>query len=181
MGKKSRFVILIVIIIAQILVPVGMTSYKSITNEQTCQKGETFKFYLNYIVYNDGSIKFEVAQPYPWGAKYVSLKTDENGYAEFELLVEKPEGDNYIKNPGRYSFVFPVDEIETRKYENIRGSIRFYSMADYGYLNNEYYFEEAYLEAYVYKGNVVPACIYVDGMPLDEQLEQINNNLSQVR
>lgn len=182
MRKKLRLIILIVIIIAQICVPVGMVVHKNVSIISAREKGEKYKFNLKSVTYSDGYVDFSVDYPYVSGGNYAALEKDENGYAVFTMLVNKPKENNYIKSGYYGGFSFPVTGIETEKFKNITDRIWLCSWNDLGDIysaeDDWVCYNESYLEGYVYKGTVVADSVYIDGVEIDEFLKELNNNLA---
>lgn len=182
MKNKLRIIILVVVIVLQILLPVGMIIYENVTSGYTTEKGEIFRFRLERVTCSEYSIIFSVENPTVWGVKYAVLENDQDGFAVMTGSNKKPSGNNYIKSKSK-RFDFPVNTIETDEFKGKLKMITLYSSRVYSDLEKadldgwrEMFFKEAYVEAYVYKGEVVPIAVYVEGLPLKEFV--VNQNLS---
>lgn len=177
MKNRSKTAILIAVIIFQVLLPVLMITYDDITENYTSDKGEIFRFRLEQIVCTEYEVKFSVENNSVWGVRYAIVENDSEGFAVMTRSKGRPACVNYVESKGD-SFYFPVSSIKTDIFE---GKLKMLTMYD-----EEWYvesgldgwketsFEDAYLEAYVYKGDVVPIAVYVEGMPLEEFVAELN-------
>ena len=178
MKNRSKLVILVTLIIFQILLPVAMITYDDISDRYTTEKGEIYRFPLEQIVCTENDVRFSVRNTSVWSVKYAVVENDADGMAVMTRSKSKPAGVNYIESKGKsFYFDFPVDKIETDAFSG-KQMLTLYDEEWYvesglkGF--NEACFDEAYLEAYVYKGDVVPVAIYVEGVPLEEFVKRTN-------
>ena len=178
MRKKLPYIFLAIVIFIQICVPVGMITYHKIDSNLAEAKGEKFRFVIDRLSYShEGKLYFVInsRSEWKWEDKYAEIEVAEDGFVNLILTDNKPEGNYYITSSSEYNFEFPIDEIDTEYYENI------YSMELHRYYDyNEFgYYDEAYLEAYVYKGRVGAPEIYIDGMEADEYLAILDEKIRQ--
>lgn len=188
MRKKLPFVILAIIMFAQICVPVGLITYQKIDSNLAEAKGEKFRFYIDNLSYhpgpNNGILFFAVEERTPWelGCIYADIEVDEEGFAILNYSEKKPKGNYYIKSSEHKDFYFPIDEVKTNSYEHLY-EMHFNKKYSDFYVSvpgiEKFYYEEAYLEAYVYKGRVGAPKVYIDGMEADEFLSLLNQNIQE--
>lgn len=193
MRKKLPFIILSVIMFIQICVPVGLITYQKIDSNLAEAKGEKFRFHIDNLSYhpgpNNGILFFAVEErtPWKWGCIYTDIEVDEDGYVILNYSEKKPKGDYYIKSSEHKDFYFPIDEVKTNSYEHLY-EMHFNKKYSDIYVSTpgiyvstpgieDFYYEEAYLEAYVYKGRVGAPKVYIDGMEADEFLSDLNESI----
>lgn len=183
MRKKLPFLILSIIIFIQICVPVGLITYHKIDSNLAEAKGEKFRFYIDNLSYHPGSdngilfFAVEERTPWEWDRIYADIEVDEEGYAILNYSEKKPKGDYYIKSSEHKDFYFPITSVITKTYDHLYVMTFNKNYSDY-YTPFGYY-NEAYLEAYVYKGRVGALKVYIDGMEADEFLSNLNESIKQ--
>lgn len=183
MRKKLPFIILAIIMLVQICVPVGLITYHKIDSNLAEAKGEKFRFDIGYLsYYSNGLLFFDVEErtPWEWGCIYAEIEVAEDGYVTLNYSEMKPKGNYYIKSSEHKDFYFPITEIKTDSFEHLYDITFNKKYSDYfssitGVEN--FYFKEAYLEAYVYKGRVGAPKIYIDGIEANEYLSMLNENI----
>ena len=178
MRKKLPYIFLAIVIFIQICVPVGMIVYQKIDSNLARAKGEKFMFVIDRLSYShDGKLHFDINRrsEWKWEDAFAEIEVAEDGFANLILTDDKPKSKYYIKSSSPYTFEFPIDEIDTDAYENIYSMElnKYYDYNEFGYYN------EAYLEAYVYKGRVDAVKIYIDGMEADEYLKKLDEKIRQ--
>ena len=183
MRKKLPYIFLAIIIFIQICVPVGMITYQKIDRNLAEAKGEKFRFYIDNLSYhpgpNNGILFFAVEErtPWEWGCIYTDIEVDEDGYVILNYSEKKPKGNYYIRSSEHKDFYFPITSVITATYDHLYDMTFNKNYSDY-YTPFGYY-NEAYLEAYVYKGRVGAPKVYIDGMEADEYLSMLNEKIKQ--
>ena len=189
MRKKLPYIFLAIIIFIQICVPVGMITYHKIDSNLAEAKGEKFRIDISHLTYHSNGILFfdvEARNPWKWGCIYAEIEVAEDGYVTLNYSEKKPKGNYYIKSSEHKDFYFPLTEIKTDSYDHLYDITFNKKYSDYFSSINgveNFYFKEAYLEAYVYKGRVGAPKVYIDGVEadkylaiLDEEIKQQNQN-----
>ena len=180
MRKKLPLILLCVLIFIQICVPVGMIIYNRIDSTLPETKGEKFRFHVENIFYIDGHVYFNTKEYQHSSAKtiYAEVNVDDDGYADLYLEKKRPDGDFYVKSRYKDSFSFPIPYVITKDYPFIgeRNFSKNY-WDTYTPTGVDSYYTEAYLEAYVYKGRVGNAVLYIDGLEAEEYFENLNAKL----
>lgn len=186
MRKKLPFLILSIIIFIQICVPVGLITYHKIDSNLAEAKGEKFRFYIDNLSYlpgpNNGILWFSVEErtPWEWGCIYTDIEVDEDGYVILNYSEKKPKDNYYIKSSEHKDFYFPITSVITETYDHLY-DMHFNKKYSDIYVSTpgieNFYYEEAYLEAYVYKGRVGAPKVYIDGMEADEFLSHLNESI----
>ena len=178
MRKKLPIILLCVLIFIQICVPAGMIVYNTIDTNIAQAKGEKFRFRVDNIsCWRDGYIHFSVSSITwnPGKAIYADIEVDADGYAHLNLTETKPLHNNYVKSSAKDSFYFPVDYVRTKEYPNIDYMLFYQNYSDtYTPTGIDHYYNEAYLEAYVYKGRVGNLILYIDGLEAEEYFSNLN-------
>ncbi len=179
MRKKSGLIILILVMVIQLCVPIGMVAFEVIENNTIIKNGLCVKLELESFSYSNGKLHFDLPSDYEWGTKYAQLvHNGTTGYYEIQSTKGKPEGDFYIKSDDFDYFEFPINSIEVSKYENLDYVHFVKENEDDDWwdklLHNQ--FRRAYLEAYVYKGKVIPVAVFIDGVDADTYLERLNED-----
>jgi hypothetical protein len=182
----------------QLCVPAGMIGFNHAYKALAERYGSLCKFPVSTVVYTgdyggevEPSLSFDIAMPgnssdYDFftetgeleSAKpYAVISTGSDGFAVMSLTEERPDTDTYVKSiENLYSFEFPANTMEI-KGPTYKNSVSFaqgdaeYSRRFWGPLL--YLFDEAYLEAYVYKGRVYVKEIYVDGVAIESKLAEV--------
>ena len=185
MRKKLPLILLCVLIFIQICVPVGMLTYHTIDTNIAEAKGEKFRFRVDNIsCWRDGYIHFSVSSIIwnPGKAVYGNIIVDEEGYATLDITETKPEHNNYVKSSAKDSFYFPVDYVRTKEYPNIDYMLFYQNYSDtYTPTGIDHYYNEAYLEAYVYKGRVGNLILYIDGLEAEEYFSNLNTKIGLIQ
>ena len=180
MRKKLPYILLTIVLFIQICVPVGMIVYQKIDSNLAEAKGEKFRFALSHLSYsNQGKLSFVVdtKSERKMERLYAEIEVSDDGFVKLNLTDNKPENNHYIKSASEYKFKFPINEIDTGYYDNVYSMIFYNTNSDYDYNPTIGYCKEAYLEAYVYKGRVDGAKIYIDGLAAEEYLSILNDKL----
>lgn len=178
MRKKSGFIILISIIVLQLCVPVGMIAYKTAETNSIIENGELVKIKISSMTYTEGLVEFDIITYNDWGMYYAEIQKSDTVYAELVLTDIEPKGDIYIKSNDKYEFDFPVQQIKTEDFSNLEYIYFIEKTGNESWLDKAIAFHElynfAYLEAYVYKGKVVPVGIYINGIDINTYLSRMN-------
>lgn len=175
MRNKKGIIILIAVMFIQLLIPVGMIAYRNNEKDTALETGEKYLFRIEYLYYMDGCITFDIKNAYKIDTRYAAVEKGEDGYAVITASKSRPKGENYIRSSVDTDFSFPEYIINTETYENLdfvqftNGTV---SVNYETYLNS---YENIYLEAYVYKGEVSVNEIYIDGEKIEDVLEELNN------
>ena len=178
MRKKSGFIILIIVIVLQLCVPAGMIAYKTAETNAITENGELVKIKISSMTYTEGVVEFDIITYDDWGNFYAEIQETDTIYAKLVLRETKPEGDFYIKSNDKYEFDFPVRKIKTEDFSNLEYIYFIEKTGNESWWDKIIAFHElydyAYLEAYVYKGKVVPVAVYVNGVEINTYLSRLN-------
>lgn len=185
MRKKLPFILLSVLIFIQICVPVGMIVYNRIDSTLAETKGEKFRFRVENIIYDNGGYVHFNTKEYNHTSDitiYAEVKVDDNGYADLYLTKKRPDSDYYVKSQYKDGFYFPVPFVITKDYPFI-GHRDFYKNHSDTYTPTgvDNYYNEAYIEAYVYKGRVGKLVLYIDGLEAEEYFANLNAKLESLQ
>lgn len=196
MRKKMVTIILAVTIIIQIAVPMGMLIHKSTEISQIKKHGQfhTFSAYLPHYYRGDFTIRLEIFGP---TKQYVTINQDANGTEYYEHSDEKPSTPVYIDRYSEgyetkdFSISFPEVYIRTEEYENL-SYIDFQKKmsfdtdsedsADKVVIDDEgstfanvVFYNEATVDAYIWKGKIYIEEVYIDSVDIKTVLEGLNN------
>lgn len=181
MRKKSGLIALILVILFQLCIPTGMVVWEVTENNRIVKNGLCVKLELESFSYSNGKLHLDTP-PLPddgWNMQYAELVHNAaTGYYELQLISNKPTHDFYIKSSQKTYFEFPANKIKVDKFENLDYLLFFKENEDDDWVDKLLYnqFKRAYLEAYVYKGKVIPVAVYIDGKEADEYLNRLNEN-----
>ena len=185
MRKKLQFILLSILIFIQICVPVGMITYNAIDSNIAEAMGEKFRFRVDNIrCLNDGYIHFSVSSIIwnPGKTIYADTEVDADGYVTLNLTEIRPEHNNYVKSSDRDVFYFPIDYVRTKEYPNIDYFQLYKNYSDtYTPTGIDHYYNEAYLEAYVYKGRIGKLVLYIDGLEAEEYFSNLNAKIGLIQ
>ncbi len=184
MRKKILSILLTVTIIIQIAIPLGMLIYKAVEINLIKTQGEfhTFSGYSPRYYNGRLTVSLHVFGP---NKQYVTIATDPDGIKYYEHSEEKPGTPFYIDRYAGYYATndfgvnFPEVYLVTENYDNI-SSIYFNKILSFNSYTEEppedvAYYEEATIDAYIYKGKIYVTEIYIDGIESATFLEQYNN------
>ncbi len=178
MRKKSGFIMLIIIIVLQLCVPVGMIVYKTAETNAITENGELVKFKISSMTYSKGAVEIDIITYNDWGNYYAEIEKTDTGYADLVLTDVKPEGDIYVKSNDKYEFDFPVHQIKTENFSKLEYVYLIQKTGNEDWwdkiIANHELYSSAYLEAYVYKGKVVPVGVYINGIDINIYLSRLN-------
>lgn len=160
MRKKILTIVLALTIVLQILTPVGMIAYGNKAKEELLSKGIDYKVRVSGVNISDGYVTFwsDDICCYSY-KKYIIIGTSDDGYAEvIDFSDSKPDCDNYIR------FSEQNRELLSRYKVDEKTNIPNYYIAT----------AEAYATIKVYKGDAVVTGVFVDGVPVEDYIENIS-------
>ncbi len=168
--KKLILSALVILILAQILVPVYMIANKY----DTLRSGIEYKFRVEpvdpydafrgrYLVISLTDINRASINGKGGAKKYAVIKNNADGFADIDSFSDqKPDGVDFVKGKIQYgSFRLPID----RYYMDEKLAPK----AETIYRENR---QEAYVTVRVKNGNVVVSGLFINGIAIEEYVKQ---------
>lgn len=158
MRKKILTIVLALTIVLQILTPVGMIAYGNKAKEELLSKGIDYKVRVSGVNISDGYVTFWADDICCYSyKKFIIIGISDDGYAEMiDLTDSKPDCDNYIRSSEQNQKLLSRYKIDEKK--------------DIPYIASK----EAYATIKVYKGDVAVTGVFVDGVSVEEYIENIS-------
>lgn len=183
--KKWRIPILVLVLLVQLLAPVGLITYHRQLNRNIETKGEIYRIAVSITRVCDGNLYYDLVDSfimhYDTSTVYFILDTDENGITHLSnSLSEKPPADMpYIRCVNQNTFPFfcnyPIEDTSL-DYSGVKINLNRLDLYSPELIAQQLAVaqKEWYLELSVYKGIYTVRGIFDEnGVPCEEILRQV--------
>lgn len=178
MNKKVPLYIMIALIVIQFCIPLSFVLYNSFEALSIDKNGEEF------------IIPVDTVYPIPDGLlivkdrinrqkKYFMLENHASGYTMTQWSDTQPGNGSYIVSEidyyGRYIFPKMTLKVDNCEYLQNYTFIKSSEGSSFRVVNNFVHYTKAEVKVKVYNGRFSVTELYIDGMPSEEFLSQLNN------
>ncbi len=200
MFKNKGKIILIIVLVLQLITPLGLLIYEATvqneinsTETNVILKVDSLGMNTDFVTISpdftydnmsyidadgvDISDDYELLSNSEY--KYIVFEDGEDGFSTYHISNKKPDHNRYIKNDDVYR-IYSIDIPLEKEYTNL--TEHYYHIYDrYNEASNvahgvcEGPLTEAYVELIIHQNNVVAKNVNINGMELEDYLEACNN------